>query len=96
MNTNSIIKEINNYCDEYIVVGVSSGPDSMALLHILQNNTSKKIVCAHINHNIRKESKEEEEFLKSINEIRVKNNLPELIVDDAIQNVARLKAQALI
>ena len=41
-------------------------------------------------------STEEEEFLKSINEIRVKNNLPELIVDDAIQNVARLKAQDLI
>lgn len=41
-------------------------------------------------------SVEEEEFLKSINEIRVKNNLPELIIDDAVQNVARLKAQDLI
>lgn len=41
-------------------------------------------------------STEEEEFLKSINEIRVKNNLPELIIDDAVQNVARLKAQDLI
>lgn len=41
-------------------------------------------------------STEEEEFLKSINEIRVKNNLPELIIDDNIQNVARLKAQDLI
>lgn len=41
-------------------------------------------------------STEEEEFLKSINEIRVKNNLPELIIDDAVQNVARLKAQDII
>lgn len=41
-------------------------------------------------------STEEEEFLESINEIRIKNNLPELIIDDAIQNVARLKAQDLI
>lgn len=41
-------------------------------------------------------STEEEEFLKSINEIRAKNNLPELVIDDAVQNVARLKAQDLI
>lgn len=40
-------------------------------------------------------STEEEEFLKAINELRVKNELPELKVDDAIQNVARLKAQDL-
>ena len=58
------IKKINNLDDEYIIVGVSSGPDSMALLHMLINNTSKKIICTHINHNVRKQSNEEEAFLK--------------------------------
>ena len=51
-----------------IVVGVSSGPDSMALLYILYQLREKigyKIVVAHINHNVRIESKEEEEFLKN-------------------------------
>lgn len=48
---------------EYIIVGCSSGPDSMALLHYLSTNLKNPIVCAHINHNIRKESKEEEKYL---------------------------------
>ena len=46
-----------------IVVGVSSGPDSMCLLNILEKKTKDIIVC-HINHNVRKESKKEEEYLK--------------------------------
>ena len=58
------ITKINNIDDEYIIVGVSAGPDSMALLHMLINNTSKKIICTHINHNVRKQSNEEEAFLK--------------------------------
>lgn len=49
---------------DYIVVGVSSGPDSMCLLDILEKKTNKIVVC-HINHNVRKESKEEEIFLKN-------------------------------
>ena len=48
-----------------IIVGCSAGPDSMALLHYLKNNTKNKIICCHINHNIRKESIEEEQFLKN-------------------------------
>lgn len=59
-----IIKNINTLSDEYIVIGVSSGPDSMALLHMVINNINKNIVCAHINHNIRKSSDEEEKYLK--------------------------------
>ena len=42
--------------EKYLVVGCSAGPDSMALLHYLKNNTKIEIVCAHINHNLRKES----------------------------------------
>ena len=59
-----IIKDIDKISDEYIVIGVSSGPDSMALLHMVMNNTNKKIVCAHINHNVRNISDEEADFLK--------------------------------
>lgn len=47
-----------------IVVGVSSGPDSMCLLDLLQKKTNKIIVC-HINHNVRKESITEEEYLRA-------------------------------
>ena len=50
--------------DEYIVIGVSAGPDSMALLHLTNKTINKKIVCAHINHSIRIESDEEEAYLK--------------------------------
>lgn len=51
--------------EKAIIIGVSAGPDSMALLHYVKNNVNTQIICAHINHNIRKESKEEEEFLKN-------------------------------
>ena len=61
---NNIIKNINMLADEYIVIGVSSGPDSMALLHMVIKNINKNIVCAHINHNVRKSSDEEEKYLK--------------------------------
>ena len=47
-----------------ITIGCSAGPDSMALLHYLINNTKNKIICCHINHNVRKESMDEEIFLK--------------------------------
>ena len=60
--------------DDYIVIGVSGGPDSMALFHLLitlRNKLKINIVCAHINHNVRIESKQEkifvEEYCKSNN-----------------------------
>lgn len=52
-----------------IVIGVSGGPDSVALLHIL--NTLKKqlnthLVVAHINHGLRKESTEEAQYVENL------------------------------
>ena len=64
MNIEKFIKNLDLNNDTHIIVGVSSGPDSMALLHMLKNNLKCKIVCAHINHNVRKQSAEEELFLK--------------------------------
>lgn len=49
--------------DTYIVVGVSAGPDSMCLLNLIEQKTNKIVVC-HINHNIRKQSIIEENYLK--------------------------------
>ena len=64
MNYKNLFKNIDIENDKYIVVGVSAGPDSIALLHMLKSYMKTEIVCAHINHNVRKESKEEEKFLK--------------------------------
>lgn len=57
-----ITKELNIKYGDYIVVGVSGGPDSMVLLHILtqiKKGMDIEIVCAHVNHNLRRESADE-------------------------------------
>ena len=62
-----LLNKIKLVQDDCIVVGVSAGPDSMALLYILNELRKKigyKIIVAHVNHNVRKESVEEAEFLK--------------------------------
>ena len=50
-----------------IVVGCSTGPDSMALVDMLiklKNKYDLFIIIAHVNHNVRRQSYEEQEFLK--------------------------------
>ncbi|MEG2620505.1 MAG: tRNA lysidine(34) synthetase TilS [Bacilli bacterium] len=48
-----------------LVVAVSGGPDSMALLFILKSMyKDNKIICAHVNHRLREESNQEEINLK--------------------------------
>lgn len=52
-----------------VVLGLSGGPDSMCLFHMLLTLKEKKnlhIICAHVNHNVRSESEEEEQFVKQI------------------------------
>lgn len=53
-----------NISTDYIIVGCSSGPDSMCLLNLLYEN-GYNVVCAHVNHNIREESKEEFQYIKN-------------------------------
>ncbi len=63
-----LTNEIKLNQNDIIIVGVSAGPDSMALLYILQELRKKmsfKIVVAHVNHNVRHESVEEAQFLKN-------------------------------
>lgn len=51
--------------NDTVVIGLSGGPDSMCLLNILLSLNKKiNIICAHINHNIREESKDELLFVE--------------------------------
>lgn len=61
------LKEEINREERYVVVGVSGGADSMVLLDILYHffqNSSVQLVCAHVHHNLRKESDEEQKFVE--------------------------------
>jgi len=72
MNIDNFIKNLDLNNDNYVIIGVSAGPDSMALLNMLQKNLTCNLVCAHINHNVRNQSDEEELYLK---EYCKKNNI---------------------
>lgn len=63
---NFIRNQIELKENDAIVIGVSGGPDSMALLYIMnefKKDKNFKIVCAHVNHNKRPESEQEKEML---------------------------------
>ena len=75
------MKDVCNFLDnllrvnDTLVVATSGGPDSMCLLHILKSYQDKlnlKIICAHVNHNTRKENEKEKEFVEKYCE---ENNL---------------------
>ncbi len=62
----SFIKNLNLKYNDSVVVGVSGGPDSMVLLYLLiklKKSMDIQIICAHVNHNVRKESVDEEKFV---------------------------------
>lgn len=55
--------------NDTIVIGLSGGPDSMCLFSLLleiRKYINLNIICAHVNHNVRKESQEESEFVKKV------------------------------
>lgn len=94
MNIDNFIKNLDLNNDKYVIVGVSSGPDSMALLHMLSKNLQCTIVCAHINHNVRIESVEEESFLKDYcksNNIIFESYKIESYKENNFENEARKK-----
>lgn len=54
--------------NDTIVVGCSTGPDSMALVDMLikiRDKYNLSLIIAHVNHNLRKQSYEEAEYMKS-------------------------------
>ena len=72
---NKVLKTIKKYNlienGDKLVLGVSGGPDSIAMLNILNDLRIEKdieldfnIVVAHINHMIRDEAIEDENFVK--------------------------------
>jgi len=68
-----VLKEIkeNNLINvgDKVIIGVSGGPDSICLLHILnllKNELKFEIYVAHINHMLRKEAEEETQYVQEV------------------------------
>ncbi len=65
----TFLKDNNiNLQGEKIVLAVSTGIDSMVLLHVFMKLTKKQnfsIIVAHVNHHRRLQSQQEEEFIRS-------------------------------
>ena len=81
--------------NDKIVVGCSTGPDSMALLDLLIKLRDKydlTLIVAHVNHNVRRESIKEAEFIKNycyLNNISFESMVIEEYGDDNFHNEAR-------
>lgn len=61
----SFLNDLSIDNNQKLIVAVSYGPDSMFLLDLLKNRyKDNTIICAHVNHNLRKESINEAEDLK--------------------------------
>lgn len=63
-----LMNSVNFKYGDTVVAAISGGPDSMALLHLLsrvKDAFDLTIVCAHVNHNVRKESNEEAKFVQN-------------------------------
>ena len=74
-----------------IVIGVSGGPDSMALLNVLNNlKINKKIDCeiivAHINHGIRPEADSETEYVENFCK---EHSIPCYIKKEKVEKLAK-------
>lgn len=80
---------------DVVIAGISGGPDSMALLYLLyliRKEVSISLVCSHVNHNVRRESKEEKIFLESWcieHQIPFESMMIEKYGDDNFHNEAR-------
>ncbi|MBP3255334.1 MAG: tRNA lysidine(34) synthetase TilS [Clostridia bacterium] len=74
-----------------IVIGVSGGPDSMALLNMLinlrkENKIDAKLIVAHINHGIREEAEEETKYVKDFCD---SNSIPCYIKREKVEELAK-------
>ena len=90
-----ILNNLNK--NDSVVVGVSGGPDSMALLHMIlevKKTIDIKIICVYVNHNVRKESAKELVFISDYcknNGIIFESMTIEEYGNDNFQNEARNK-----
>ena len=90
-----LINDIKIKYGDSVVVGVSGGPDSMALLHLMtrvKKVIDVEVICAHVNHNVRPESAEEAVFVEKFckdNDIVFESMIIEDYGDDNFHNEAR-------
>ena len=61
-----VIDTLNKYLStgDVVIACISGGPDSMCLLSLLEKIKGLNIILAHVNHKVRKESDEEEKYLR--------------------------------
>ncbi|MCI8346343.1 MAG: tRNA lysidine(34) synthetase TilS [Bacilli bacterium] len=91
----NIEKNIELKNEDIIVVGCSTGPDSMCLMDALLKLREKyqlQLICAHVNHNVRRQSAEEEAFIQEYcikNQIVLEKMKIEKYSDDNFHNEAR-------
>lgn len=84
INKNNLIKD-----GESIVVGVSGGPDSITLLDILiklQKKIKFNIIVAHINHMIRPDADEDQEYVEKYCK---NNNIPCYVKREKVEILAK-------
>lgn len=65
----NVLKKYESFDNQILVVAVSGGVDSIVLFEQLLSMREKfnyTLVCAHVNHNIRKESEEEATFVEKL------------------------------
>ena len=81
--------------NDIIVLGCSGGPDSMALIDLLlkyKDTYDLKLICAHVNHNVREESYDEMLFVENYclkNDIVFEKMTITKYGDDNFENEAR-------
>ena len=102
--TRRLIDDVADYChregllvtNDKVVIGVSGGPDSLCLLHLLKtlaSNLDLTLTIAHFNHQIRAESAQaDEDFIREIAE---QWSLPIFIDTKNIPDLARKHKQSL-
>ena len=99
---NFIIKKNLLKNSNKILLAVSGGPDSLAMLDLflkIKDDFNLKIAVAHLDHMFREESKAEADFVeefaqnKKINFFRKRVNLPEIIKEDNVSAEAAAREE---
>ncbi|MCF7873648.1 MAG: tRNA lysidine(34) synthetase TilS [Candidatus Omnitrophica bacterium] len=98
----TLLKTINEYDllkrKDKVLLGVSGGPDSIALLYSfisLEKKYKLKIICVHFNHGLREESDREEKFIRDlckrleIEFISEKKMVNDFFTGDSLEQTAR-------
>ena len=90
-----LVNEVRIKENDTIVMGISGGPDSMFLLSLLlevRKSFNINLICAHVNHNVRKVSFKEKEFVEKFcknKNIVFESMIIEKYGDDNFHNEAR-------